>query len=95
LKVPAQTNKERINIRLKSSEKGLLERAASLEGKSVSKFVLHSALAQAKKTVHEHESMTLNAKNSKILFDALAATVSFSSELANALEEHSRRVTSK
>ena len=91
MKAPAQTNKERINIRLKSSEKTLLERAAGFEGKSVGKFVLHSALERAEKTIHEYESMAY----SKVLFDALAATVSFSSELADALEEHSRRVTSK
>jgi uncharacterized protein (DUF1778 family) len=95
LKAPAQTNQERINFRLESSVKTLLERAASLEGKSVSKFVLHSALEQAKKTVHEHESMSLNVKNSEIFFTALSATVNFNSKLTNALEEHSQRVVSK
>ncbi len=95
MKAPVQTNKERINIRLESSVKTLLERAASLEGKSVSKFVLHSALEQAKKTVHEHESMNLNAKNSEIFFNALTATVNFNSKLTDALEEHSLRVVSK
>ena len=95
MKAPVPTNKERINFRLESSVKTLLERADSLEGKSVSKFVLHSALEQAKKTVHEHESMALNAKNSETFFNALAATVNFNSKLTDALEEHSRRVVSK
>ncbi|MBC2717271.1 MAG: DUF1778 domain-containing protein [Desulfobacteraceae bacterium] len=95
MKAPTQANKERINIRLESSVKTLLERAAGLEGKTVSKFVLHSALEQAKKTVHEHEAMALNAQNSKTFFNALAATVSFNSKLTDALEEHSQRVVSK
>jgi len=97
LKAPAQTNQERINLRLKRSVKTLLERAASLEGKTVSKFVLHSALDQAKKTVHEHESLALNAENSnsKTFFNALATTINFNSKLTDALKEHSQRVVSK
>ena len=67
MKTPAQINKKRLNLRLKRRAKNLLERAASLEGKTVSKFVLHSALKQAKKTIYEHESLALNAENSKAL----------------------------
>lgn len=95
MKVPAQTSKERINIRLESNVKSLLERAAGLEGKSVSKFVLHSALEQAKKTVQDHEFMTLNAEYSRIFLDALESGGRFNRNLNNALTEHSRRVTSK
>jgi uncharacterized protein (DUF1778 family) len=62
-----QNKNERINLRLKSSAKSLIERAASFEGKTVSHFILTSALEQAEKTVQEHEIMTLNAKNSRIL----------------------------
>jgi len=95
LKAPTQANKKRINIRIESSVKSLLERAAGFEGKTVSKFILHSAVEQAKKTVHAHEAMALNAKNSKTFFNALAASVSFNSKLTDALEEHSRQVVSK
>jgi uncharacterized protein (DUF1778 family) len=95
LKAPAQTNKERLNLRLERSVKTLLERAASLEGKTVSKFIIHSALDQAKKTVHEHESLALNAENSKTFFNALATTINFNNKLTDALKEHSRRVISK
>ncbi len=95
MKTPVQTNKERLNLRLESSVKTLLERAASLEGKTVSKFVLHSALEQAKKTVHEHESMALNAENSKKLLNALATKINFNRKLTGALKEHSQRVASK
>lgn len=95
MKVPAQINKQRLNLRLERRAKTLLERAASLEGKTVSKFVLHSALEQAKKTVHEHESLSLNAENSKTFFNALAAPINFNNKLTDAIEEHSQRVISK
>ncbi len=86
---------ERINLRLKSSTKSLIERAASFEGKTVSHFILTSALERAEKTVQEHEIMALNANNSKIFFEALAAPVRFNRKLAAALEEHNQRVVSK
>jgi uncharacterized protein (DUF1778 family) len=90
-----QNKNERINLRLKSNAKRLIERAASFEGKTVSHFILTSALEQAEKTVHEHESMALNAKNSKMFFEALAAPVRFNRKLTAILEEHDQRVESK
>ena len=90
-----QNKSERINLRLKSNAKRLIERAASFEGKSVSHFILASALEQAEKTVQQHEIMTLNANNSMTFFEALAAPVRFNRKLAAALEEHDQRVISK
>jgi uncharacterized protein (DUF1778 family) len=93
---PATQNKnERINLRLKSSSKSLIERAASFEGKTVNHFILTSALEQAEKTVQKFEIMALNAKNSRIFFKALAAPVRFNRKLAAALEEHDQRVVSE
>ncbi len=90
-----QNKNERINLRLKSSAKSLIERAASFEGQTVSRFILTSALEQAEKTVQKHETMTLNAKDSRIFFEALAAPVRFNRKLAAALGEHDQRVVSK
>ena len=91
----SQNKNEQINLRLKSSAKGLIERAASFEGKTVSHFILSSALEQAEKTLQKHETMTLNAKNSRTFFEALAAPVRFNRKLAAALEEHDQRVVSE
>ena len=91
----AQTKDERINLRLKRSTKQMLERAASFEGQTISKFVLSSALARAEKTIQEHEIMSLNARDSEAFFHALAAPVRFNDKLVDALNEHERRVTTK
>jgi uncharacterized protein (DUF1778 family) len=86
---------ERINLRLKSNAKRLIERAAGFEGKTVSHFILTGALERAEKTVQGHEMMTLNVKNSRSFFDALAAPVHFNRRLTAALEEHDKRVVVK
>jgi uncharacterized protein (DUF1778 family) len=86
---------ERINLRLHQSAKMLIERAASFEGKTVSSFILSSALASAARTLHEHESMQLNEQDAERFFAALAKPVTFNKKLTEALMEHDHRVDSK
>uniref|UniRef100_UPI0036DD9DF4 type II toxin-antitoxin system TacA family antitoxin n=1 Tax=Photorhabdus sp. RM322S TaxID=3342825 RepID=UPI0036DD9DF4 len=86
---------ERINLRLQHQVKQSIERAASLEGKTVSSFILACALAQAERTIHEHEVMRLNNQDSEAFFNALANPVDFNDKLTAALSEHSQRVTHK
>jgi uncharacterized protein (DUF1778 family) len=91
----AQTKDERLNLRLKHHAKLMLERAASFEGQTISKFVLNSALSHAEKTIQEHGVMALNASDSMAFFNALAKPVQFNSKMVVALKEHDQRVTSK
>lgn len=93
--VTGTQNDERINLRLKHAAKLMLERAASFEGQTVSKFVLNSALSRAEKTIQEHEVMSLNIKDSEAFFDALSAPVKFNRKLFDALNEHEKCVHSK
>jgi len=93
--VATDTRQDRINLRLKPSAKNALERAASFEGKTVSNFILTSALAHAEKTIHEHEAMSLNSRDSEVFFNALAKPIRFNEKLTAAFEEHDQRVTSQ
>ncbi len=95
MRTAGDTKQERINLRLKHDAKKALERAASFEGKTVSNFILTSALAHAEKTIHEHEVMSLNNRDSEAFFNALGKPVRFNKKLAAAFEEHDQRVTSK
>ena len=89
------TKNERINLRLKQSAKNLIERAAAYEGKTVSNFILSSALASAEKTIHEHESIQFNEQDAQRFFESLGKPVRFNKKLTSALVEHDRRVDSK
>ena len=90
-----QSKNERINLRMKSSAKRLIDLAAGFEGKTISHFILTSALKSAEQTVQEHQEMILNAENSKAFFDALSAPVRFNQKLTTAFEEHDKRVIIK
>lgn len=95
MNVATDTKQDRINLRLKHSAKKVLERAASFEGKTISNFILTSALVQAEKTIHEHEVMSLNNRDSELFFNALAKPFHFNKKLAAAFEEHDQRVIIK
>lgn len=73
------TKQERINLRLGHRAKHILERAARFEGKTVSSFILTSALAQAEKTIEAHEVMRLNSQDSEAFFNALDKPVRLNS----------------
>lgn len=95
MSTPTESAKERINLRLNARAKNLLERAASFEGKTLSNFILSTALAHAEETVHEHEIMTLNARDSVAFFNALAKPVRFNAKLTAAIAKHGKHVIAK
>jgi len=90
-----ENKNERINLRVKSSAKQLIDLAAGFEGKTTSHFILTSALKRAEQTIQEHQMMTLNTKNSRTFFDALASPVRFNQKLTEAFEEYDKRIISK
>ncbi len=79
---------ERINLRLKHNAKVLLERAASIEAQSVSKFVLNCALSEAEKTLQAYETLQLNRQEANDFFDALSQPITFNDKLTAALNAH-------
>ena len=86
---------ERINLRLSETAKRRIEQAASVEGKTVSSFIVSSALENAEKTVRRHETVALARENATRFFEALADSPPPNERLRAALEEHARRVNSR
>ena len=86
---------ERINVRLSKTAKRRIEHAASVEGKTVSAFIVSSALENADKTVRRHETIALAREHATRFFDALSDPPPPNNRLRAALEEHARRVDSR
>ena len=86
---------ERINLRLSQTAKRRIEHAASVDGKTVSAFIVSSALENAEKTVRRHEIITLAYEDATRFFDALSDPPPPNDRLRAALEEHTRRVDSR
>ena len=83
---------ERINVRLSEAAKRRIEHAAFVEGKTVSAFIVSSALENAERTVGRHDTLVLGREEAMRFFDALGDPAPPNDRLHAALEEHARRV---
>jgi uncharacterized protein (DUF1778 family) len=63
--------RERLQARLSEAQKELLQRAADLEGQSLSGFVIQSALHHAEQVIRAREVIQLSARDSRVFVEAL------------------------
>lgn len=67
----SRPKQERLDARLTADQKALIQKAADLEGRSLSDFVVASAFAAAEERVRRHEVMVLSERDSKRFVEAL------------------------
>ena len=67
----AHAKRGRFNARLTEEQKLLFARAASIYGQSVSQFVMSSAQRAAEQAIREHQVISLSARDSQDVMDAL------------------------
>lgn len=67
------TRSEKLDLRLTAEAKRTLSDAALAQNRSVSEFVLESALARAAETLPDRQAFTLDAKRWKAFQEALDA----------------------
>jgi uncharacterized protein (DUF1778 family) len=91
----AASKSERINLRLDVAAKRKIEQAASLDGRTVSGFILSSALESADDAIRAHETMVLSRRDAEVFFDAIIDPPPPGETLANAMKEYRRRVVSR
>lgn len=61
---PARAN-ERIDARLSAEQKAIIQRAADIESRSVSDFVIANAYEAAKQVIREHDTIILSVQESR------------------------------
>lgn len=71
--MPSATRSEKLDLRLTPSDKFLLQTAASAARRSVSEFVLESAIARAQETLPDRQAFGLDAKTWRSFLAALEA----------------------
>ena len=88
------TKNQRISLRLNKEAMVTIERAASIEGKTVSDFILSYTQASAERAIQEHQKMTLGKQDCDAFLDALSKPTKFNAKLLPAFKEHDQRVHS-
>lgn len=61
----------RFDARLDEDQKTLIQRAADLEGRTLTDFVLHSAKIAAERTIQERAMVILSARDTATFVDAI------------------------
>jgi uncharacterized protein (DUF1778 family) len=84
-----QTRSEKLDLRLTTRDKRILQEAAATERRSVTEFVLHSALIRAEDVLSEQRSIRLNAEQWRAFIEALDAPPQRHARLERLLKEPS------
>ncbi|MFA5683612.1 MAG: DUF1778 domain-containing protein [Lysobacteraceae bacterium] len=79
---------DRIEVRLPPEEKGLLTRAAQIEGVKLSQFLLGPALRRARKVIAQAERIETTVQDYRHVLDALAHPPSPTPELIAAMRDY-------
>lgn len=83
---------ERIQARATKHAKDTLERAAAVQGVSLSDYLISTALEQANKTLRAHDQLELSARDSRAFAEALINPPSPNEALRTAMDRHSAEV---
>ena len=82
---------DRIAVRLTPAAKRTLERAADLAGRSLSDFVVASALGAAQRTIEERERFRLADQDRTVFLSALASPPAPNKALRAAAQRYRQR----
>lgn len=78
----------RFDARLNEYQKLLIQRAADIEGRTMTDFVLHSAQAAAQKTIERRDILVLSARDSELFVDAILNPKGFGPVMRKAFREY-------
>jgi uncharacterized protein (DUF1778 family) len=91
--MPATARTERLEARVPVFLKRIVQRAADLQGRSITDFVISTLDKSARETVREHEVMKLSAQDSLRLAKALIHPPAPNAALKKAMALHKKMVT--
>jgi uncharacterized protein (DUF1778 family) len=80
----------RLEFRVDADTKRLLERAAALEGRSLTDYCLTALTHASRETIARHESLVLSDRDRAVFFDALMNPLEPNERLRRAFAAESR-----
>ncbi len=88
---PDTTRDARLEARVSAAQKGLLQQAAALSGRTLSEFVVASAQDAARRVIAEHESIRVSRQEQLAFVQALLQPPEPNARLKRAAEAYLRR----
>jgi uncharacterized protein (DUF1778 family) len=82
----------RLEARISPETKSLLQKAADLEGRTLTDFVVASVQAEAYRVIEKHQKLKLNLEDSQAFVDALLNPPSPNADLKKAALRHKQLI---
>ncbi|MHB1416712.1 MAG: type II toxin-antitoxin system TacA family antitoxin [Chloroflexota bacterium] len=82
----------RLGARVTRSQKEMLQRAADLTGRSLTDFVVSSALDKAQEAIHAYEVVNMSERDARAFFAALENPPRLDAKMEEALAWHRKHV---
>ena len=90
---PARKKVERLEARVSPEAKALCQRAADLQGRTLTDFVVHSAVEAANRTIRETEFVELSRRDRLAFVEALLNAPAPNKRLQQAMQRHDQMVS--
>src|ERR1700739_2306558 len=87
----ARSKAYRFDARLSEEQKLLIQRAADLEGRTMTDFVLHSAETAAERTIEQRAILILTARETEVFVKAILSPPEPGRVLRRAAREYSKK----
>jgi uncharacterized protein (DUF1778 family) len=92
-KTRAAARGERLEARVSRETKTLCQKAAAIQGRSLTDFVINSAVEAAKRTVHENQLLKLTQRDRVAFVETLLNAPAPNTRLRKAAERHAQIFT--
>ncbi|SRR5260370_1297595 len=90
-KETARKARERIDVRLRPEQKIFIEKAAHIKGLTLTDFIIQNAIENAKLTIREYETWTLERPDAELFAAALTNPPSLGPQLTQAAKRYRER----
>ena len=86
-----RTRAQRLEARVTAEQKSLIERAAALQGRTVTDFVLASVQDAARRAIEEYHQLTLSVRDSEAFVSALLKAEPVNDRLRDTVRRYRER----
>jgi uncharacterized protein (DUF1778 family) len=93
MKYNSEKREERLEARVGREAKALCQKAARLQGRSLTDFVIQSAVDAAKRAIREHEFTELTRRDRMAFVESLLNPPAPNARLQQAAQRHAQVVT--
>jgi uncharacterized protein (DUF1778 family) len=83
---------ERLEARISREQKELFQRAADIQGRTLTDFVISSLQESAKRAIQEHEMMILSVRDQEVFVETLLNPPNPSEKLRTAAQRYKQKI---